>query len=354
MRPPAAIVPWLDLSELPQWAAHAPTKEIYQRRLAIWWTACHRWSAATIARLLPTSTRSVRRWIQTFNTAGPAALDGADLGGRHWANLSLAAEREVLAALRPQAQAGRLVTITEVRATVEARVGRPVSTAYLYTLLHRHGWRKLHPRPRHPAADAAAQAAYKQHFPALVARLLAQAPRRLRPCVLFEDEARFGRISTLRTCWAPPDIRPLVGHQQVREYRDALVAANPWDGRISALIVRGGVDHHVMNAFLAATRARFPGRYCVMFFDGAGAHTSGDLVVPQDMHVEWIPPRSPELNPVESLWDYVREHYFGNRVFATIGQVGTRLNKAFRELDATPEVVRSITAFNWVKAAKLT
>jgi len=137
----------------------------------------------------------------------------------------------------------------------------------------------------------------------------------------------------------------------VREYRDAILSVSPMDGRISALVVTGGVDHHAMRSFLLETTVRFPGRYCIMFLNGAGAHIAHDLSVPRDMHLELLPPHSPELNPVEPVWDYVREHYFGNRVFPTIARVGSRLCEAFRDLDANPRLVRSIAGFDWIKAA---
>ncbi len=173
----------------------------------------------------------------------------------------------------------------------------------------------------------------------------------MRPCLLFEDEARFGRISTVRRCWAPSGMRPRVGYQQVRVYRNAVLAVSPSDGRISALVVAGAVDHHVMNSFLLETKVRFPGRYCILFLDGAGAHISHDLVVPPDMHLELLPTYSPELNPVESVWDYVREHYFANRILATIGRVENRLCQAFRDLDMDPRLVQSIAGFDWIYAA---
>jgi transposase len=338
----------MDCEELERWVRDAPTKKSYQRRLAIWWTASGGYHATEIARLLQTSTRTVRRWIHQFNTRGPAALDSTNLGGRRWAYLSEADERALLAGLRRRARAGQLVTAAELHAYVETHVGHAVSEDYLYSLLHRYGWRKVEPRPRHVKANPAAQESFKRNFPSLVRRLTASAPRHLRPCVLFEDEARFGRISTVRACWAPPDIRPRVGHQQVREYCQAVLAVSPLEGRISAVVVPGGVDHHTMNSFLIETTTRFPRRYFIIFLNGAGAHIARDLSVPQDMHLELLPPYSPELNPVEPLWDYMREHYFSNRVFATIARVESRLCEAFRELDADPRLVRSIAAFNWI------
>lgn len=351
MRPPAMITPWMDCDEMERWVRDAPTKESYQRRLAVWWTACGGRYATEVAGLLQTSTRTVRRWIHQFNTEGPAALDSANLGGRRWAYLSEAEERAILTSLRPRARAGRLVTAAELHTEVEAHIGHAVSDDYLYSLLHRHGWRKVEPRPRHVKANPAAQEAFKSAFPALVRRLSANAPGHLRPCVLFEDEARFGRISTLRACWAPPDIRPRVGHQQVREYCQAMLAVSPWEGRISALVIEDGVDHSTMNSFLIETTTRFPRRYCILFLNGAGAHIAHDLSVPQDMHLEFLPPYSPELNPVEPLWDYVREHYFANRVFPTIARVERRLCDAFRNLDSDPNLVRSIAEFDWISAA---
>ena len=161
MRPPANIEPWLDEAGLKWWVRLADSKAQYQRRLAIWWTAAGR-SAPAIADLLQTSPRSVRRWIAAFNAGGPAALEDINLGGRRWANLTAADERAVLGALQPRARAGRLVTVTEIRAAVEDRVGHPVSPRSLYDLLHRHDWRKVQPRPRHVKADPAAQEDFKR------------------------------------------------------------------------------------------------------------------------------------------------------------------------------------------------
>ena len=192
MRPPAEIVPWMDCEELDRWVRNAPTKEAYQRRLAIWWTACRAHHATEIAPLLQTSTRTVRRWIRQFNAGGPTALESPSLGGRRWAYLSEAEERALLGGLRRRARAGRLVTAAELRAHVEVRVGHAVSNDYLYELLHRHGWRKVVPRPRHVDADPLAQEAFRHSFPGACA-----------------EPDREGTA-------APPALRPLRGRGTVR------------------------------------------------------------------------------------------------------------------------------------------
>jgi hypothetical protein len=57
--------------------------------------------------------------------------------------------------------------------------------------------------------------------------------------LLFQDEARFGRLSDHRRCWAPWPARPVVGQQVIREYVYGLVAVSPQDGKFSALCCPG-------------------------------------------------------------------------------------------------------------------
>ena len=57
-----------------------------------------------------------------------------------------------------------------------------------------------------------------------------------------------------------------------------------------------------------------------MVLDGAGWHTAGDLRVPPNMHLLRLPAYSPELNPVEHIWDHLRENYMSNRVFGSAGR----------------------------------
>ena len=127
--------------------------------------------------------------------------------------------------------------------------------------------------------------------------------KRLR--VLFEDEASFGRITEVRRCWAPPGVRPTAPRLQIREYRQVLAAVCPQDGKLSWMLAPR-LDAVAMSAFLAATRRRFPRDYCAIFLDGAGWHIAGTLRIPAHMRLVFLPPYSPELNPVEPLWDHIR------------------------------------------------
>ncbi|MBI4083230.1 MAG: transposase, partial [Candidatus Lambdaproteobacteria bacterium] len=69
------------------------------------------------------------------------------------------------------------------------------------------------------------------------------------------------------------------------------------------------------------------------------------------LRLMFLPPYSPELNPVEHLWDDLREKFFHNRVFASIDALEDQLVNALRAYLHDPERVRSLTAWDWIISA---
>jgi len=165
--------------------------------------------------------------------------------------------------------------------------------------------------------------------------------------LMFQDEAAFGRISDPKRCWAPRGIRPIVAKQMVREYSYAYIAASPHDGLIVSLILPT-VDAEAMSIFLAEVSRRHSNEFVLMFLDGAGGHNSNELIIPENIRIVQIPSHSPELNPVENLWDEIREKWFSNLVFDSLDAVEDRLIDALLFLEDEKELVSSITGFNWI------
>src|SRR3954464_5797294 len=106
----------------------------------------------------------------------------------------------------------------------------------------------------------------------------AMAGRSLR--LMFEDEARFGRLSDPRRAWAPPGVRPLVPTEIVREYGYAYAAVSPHDGVLDSLVLPD-VNAERMSLFLAEVTRRHPREFILMVLDGAGWHTAHELIVPE-------------------------------------------------------------------------
>jgi transposase-like protein len=165
--------------------------------------------------------------------------------------------------------------------------------------------------------------------------------------VVFQDEARFGRLSDPRRCWAPAPLRPLVPLALVREYTYAYAAVSPQDGNL-AWMLSAKMDTLNMNAFLRHTSRRYPTDFVLMVLDGAPSHRSQDLQVPENMALIRLPAYSPELNPAERLWEELREKEFANRVFDSLGAAISQAAKGLKRLENIPNFLRSLTGWDWI------
>jgi transposase len=101
------------------------------------------------------------RWAKE----GEAIFELRGRGGRHHQHLSVEQEAQVLGPLVAQATAGGMLKVAEIQRAYEERVGKAVAPSTVYRMLERHGWRKVVPRPRHPKANRAGQAAFKKTSP---------------------------------------------------------------------------------------------------------------------------------------------------------------------------------------------
>lgn len=89
------------------------------------------------------------------------------------------------------------------------------------------------------------------------------------------------------------------------------------------------------------------GAHAVLLLDRAGWHTTGKLNVPKNITLIFLPSRSPELNPVENIWQYMRANWLSNRVFATYDAVVDAACDAWNKLVAEPETITSIGMRDW-------
>lgn len=124
-------------------------------------------------------------------------------------------------------------------------------------------------------------------------------------------------------------------------------AVCPFDGDLDALILPD-VNAQSMSLFLQELSLNHAREHIVLVLDRAGWHTAKDLNVPQNITLYRLPPYSPELNPVEHLWDEIREKWFLNRYFASLDSVENQLVLALKTLMENPNLVTSICLFNWM------
>ena len=143
-------------------------------------------------------------------------------------------------------------------------------------------------------------------------------------------------------------MRPEVSTQLVREYEYAFAAVSPQDGILDTLVLPTA-NTEAMSVFLAEVSRRHAEEFIVMVLDGAGGHKARRLLGPANMRLLSLPPWSPPLNPVEHVWDEIREKWFANRVFDTMNAVEEQLLTALKTLEEDATRVASLTGFDWIK-----
>ena len=181
----------------------------------------------------------------------------------------------------------------------------------------------------------------------LGALLTAEAVQGRRIRLMFQDEARFGRMVRIRRCWAPAPERPMVDNGYEREFTYVYGAVSPVEGQLDWMICQQ-MNTERMSQFLAQVSAAHPQDFIVMVVDGASSHVAKDLVIPENIRLHRLPPYSPQLNPQEHLWDEIREKEFPNRVFADMSGVVHQLEGGLPRLAADTVRVRSIAAWPWI------
>ena len=159
-----------------------------------------------------------------------------------------------------------------------------------------------------------------------------------------QDEGRFGRISRPKRCWAPPGIRPQVPLQVVRESVYIFAAVAPGAGLMTSLVLPSA-NTAMMNLFLEHVSQSFEKYFIVMQVYQAGWYRSQELVVPANIRLIEQPAYSPEVNPVEHLWEELREKYFHNRLFSSLDLLIEVLCQALNELTDDKERLRSMMSF---------
>ena len=162
---------------------------------------------------------------------------------------------------------------------------------------------------------------------------------------MFQDEAGFGRINKPKYCWCEKGIRPSVPCHHIREYRYAYGAVEPKTGD-SFFLVMPQCNTVCMNLFLKELSEKISDDVIVLICDGARWHKSKTLKIPSNIEIVFILPYTPEMNPIEQIWDEIREKGFRNEVFSTLRHVVDRLCDTICNL--SPQTISSITGREWI------
>ena len=165
--------------------------------------------------------------------------------------------------------------------------------------------------------------------------------------LVFEDESRFGTLTSLGRSWKSKGADFEVRTKMGRESLYVFGTVTPCSGELFAATYEKS-NTEAKNDFLKKFSARRAGRHVIMLLDRAGWHTTGKLEIPGNVSLVFLPPVSPQLNPIERLWKKIKTDIFHNRIHDKIADVRGVIDRALATLSNA--TVASICACSYLDA----
>ncbi len=134
--------------------------------------------------------------------------------------------------------------------------------------------------------------------------------------IWLQDKCRIGQQGTLTRCWAPTGSRPTAVKQTEYEWIYLFGAVNPLTGASSALLAPTVNTDYINHHLRFISEQAGSNVHVILVLDQAGWHVAKALKVPENISLLYLPAYSPELNPIERLWAYLKSHYLSNRAYA--------------------------------------
>jgi len=162
---------------------------------------------------------------------------------------------------------------------------------------------------------------------------------------MFMDEAGFGRINKPKHCWVFDNMRPSVPCHHIREYRYAYGACEPLTGD-SFFLILPYANTVCMQLYIDELSKHFSEDFILLAVDRASWHTTNNLNIPDNIQFFFLPPATPEMNPIEQIWKELRSVGFCNEIFSSLEKVIDRLCDTIQSL--TRSTVKSIMGRDWI------
>ena len=165
--------------------------------------------------------------------------------------------------------------------------------------------------------------------------------------IWFQDEARIGQKNKITRRWARRGSRPSAPHDQRTRSAYIFGAICPAKGKGAALVLPRCTTAAMALHLIEISNAVAPGAHAVLLLDQTGWHMTGKLAVPANITLLPLPAKSPELNPVENIWQFMRDNWLSNRVFTSYKDIIDHCCYAWNKLTDQPWRITSIGLRDW-------
>ncbi len=286
------------------------------------------------------SERTFRLWIARFNRQGIDGLTYRPYTGRPRKLAAAQVTSEILPLVDQPSLAGQTHwTLTKLCGWLREEKQLDLTYRTLVRYLHEHNYARRIPRrvPEPPDRDTWEQD--RDTFAGKLLDLLASPGAE----VFFGDEAGFEGDPRPRSKWVKRGSRPTQGYFGGHVRQNVVGAVNPASGQLVSLIVPH-CDTEVFQAFLDTMAVEVPpaaGKRVILVLDNAGWHKTKRL---NWHHLEplYLPPYSPDFNPIERLWQHLKSHYLAGYLTKSGHELSDKIYHSIRDLLERPETIRSV------------
>ncbi|WIG77317.1 IS630 family transposase [Photobacterium damselae] len=304
-------------------------------------------SRTQIAKFLKVSRTSVNKWVQTFLEEGLDGLKEKPRTGRP-PLLTPKQRKQLSQYIKDKAhdtQGGRL-TGADIHAYIVKEFGKYYHPDSIYYLLNHMGFAWITSRSKHPQQSQAIQEDFKKFKFETILKIPGHIALKSVD-IWFQDEARFGQQNTTTRLWAERGTRPRAVKQQQFEYAYLFGSICPQKG-IGEAIVVPWVNKDIMIEHLKQiSSVTEKGRHAIVIMDGAGWHTEDIADDFQNISIIKLPPYSPELNPIEQVWSWLRQHYLANQSFSDYEDIVSKVCSAWNSFLECSTRVTKMCSRRW-------
>ncbi len=204
-------------------------------------------------------------------------------------------------------------------------------------------------RPVNENKDPEKEEAFKKKLPEIVEELKKQKHNYNKVNLLFQGESRFGLITVRRRRITARGVKPIRRHQN--RYKNYYVygTVNPFTGE-SFFINFSKLNSVTFQAFLNEVSLEYHDALNIIILDNAPAHTAKSIIIPDNIKLVFQPPYSPEVNPIERFWQYVKDK-LAWQFFDNLQALNDFVDSILCEV--SPSVISSISLFPYISNCNL-
>jgi transposase len=292
-----------------------------------------KYGITAVSNIFEVSRVSIFKWIKNFSDNG---IDGLKVRpGRGRKYILNEDERTII---KGWIELDCNITIKALQIKIKDNFDKTLKKSAIHNMIKKLNFSYITPRPSHYKQDKTQVDEFKKNLKALTLEN-SNLP------IYFFDESRFGTHSKLGYGWFKTgertEVKVKLGFKNFYLYG----AVNVHTGKDFTLI-SPHVNTDCMNIWLQQFNRFLNGEEAILIMDGAGWHKSKDLIIPSNLKIVFLPPYSPQLNPVERLWKFIKDNTIKNKIFSTVESLTEEISEFICNLKA--ETVASICHLDYL------